>query len=173
MKKINKKKGILFWVTGLPGSGKTMISKLVKNEIQKKYGPTIVVSGDDLRKIFNFKNYDYESRKKLSFKFIKFAKFITDKRLNLIFATVCMFEHARKWNKKNIPNYCEIYIKTTIKKIIKLKRKKLYLKNKKNLVGIDIKPELPKRPDIILKNNFSKNPTELKKTLLTKLDKIF
>ena len=27
----NKKKGITFWVTGFPGSGKTAISKEIKN----------------------------------------------------------------------------------------------------------------------------------------------
>ena len=53
-KKINKK-GILFWVTGLSGSGKTTISKLIKDDIVKDYGPTLLISGDDLRKIFKFK----------------------------------------------------------------------------------------------------------------------
>ena len=54
MKKKIKKKGILFWITGLSGSGKTTISKLIKKDIVTNYGPTILVSGDDLRKIFNF-----------------------------------------------------------------------------------------------------------------------
>ena len=61
-KKINKNKGILFWVTGLSGSGKTTISKKIKKDISKNYGPTIVVSGDDLRQIFNLKGYSYSER---------------------------------------------------------------------------------------------------------------
>ena len=36
MKKINKNKGILFWVTGLPGSGKTLLANLIKKDIEKK-----------------------------------------------------------------------------------------------------------------------------------------
>ena len=58
----NKKKGILFWVTGLSGSGKTAIAKKIKTQISKLYGPTIIVSGDDLRRIFNLNKYDYLSR---------------------------------------------------------------------------------------------------------------
>ena len=54
-KKKNPNKGILFWVTGLSGSGKTTLAKKIKREIQSLYGPTIVVSGDDIRRIFNFK----------------------------------------------------------------------------------------------------------------------
>ena len=53
--KLNKKKGILFFIQGLSGSGKTSISKKIKNQIIKNYGPTILISGDNLRKIFELK----------------------------------------------------------------------------------------------------------------------
>ena len=36
LKKIDQKKGILFWVTGLVGSGKTSISKILRNKKLKK-----------------------------------------------------------------------------------------------------------------------------------------
>ena len=36
--KIYKNKGILFWITGLSGSGKTSIAKKLKNKIESKYG---------------------------------------------------------------------------------------------------------------------------------------
>ena len=47
--KINKKKGILFWITGLSGTGKTSIGKKIKKDIVKNYGPTLLVNGDDIR----------------------------------------------------------------------------------------------------------------------------
>ena len=50
-----KRGGTLFWITGLSGSGKTTIAEPIKREISKKYGPTITVSGDDLRELFYFK----------------------------------------------------------------------------------------------------------------------
>ena len=55
LKKINKNKGILFWITGLSGSGKTEISKLIHKFINDKYGKTLLISGDDVRDIFNIK----------------------------------------------------------------------------------------------------------------------
>ena len=39
-KKILKSKGILFWITGLPGSGKSTIAKKIKSKIIKNYGKT-------------------------------------------------------------------------------------------------------------------------------------
>jgi len=57
MKKLKKNKGILFWITGLSGCGKTTIAKKIENNISKKYGPTIILSGDDLKKIFNYNKF--------------------------------------------------------------------------------------------------------------------
>ena len=46
----NKKKGILFWITGLPGAGKTSIANKIISVINKKFGHTILFNGDDIRK---------------------------------------------------------------------------------------------------------------------------
>ena len=117
--KKNKNKGILFWITGLSGSGKTTIAKKIKKDIVRIYGPTLLVSGDNLRKIFNFNKYTYSERVLLSKKFCKFAKFITNQKINLIFAVVGMMHSTQKWCRANIDNYVEIYIKADLKKIIK------------------------------------------------------
>ena len=79
IRKLDKRKGILFWITGLSGSGKTSIAKKIKKDISKKYGPSIVISGDNLRKIFVLDKYDYYSRLLNMKKFLDFAKFITDR----------------------------------------------------------------------------------------------
>ena len=139
MRKINKNKGILFWITGLSGSGKTTLGKEIHKEIIKMYGPTIMISGDNIRKLFNLKGYDYKERLEITRKYSKFAKYVTNQKINLIFAVVSMFHKPRIWNKKNIENYVEIYVKSSIKKIIKSKKKKIYKKkNPGKLIGIDI-----------------------------------
>ena len=175
LKKFIKKspnKGILFWVTGLSGSGKTTLAKKIKKDIQKLYGPTIVISGDDIREIFNFKEYSAKKRYELVMKYCKFSKFITDQNINLIFAVVGMMDGIRSWNKKNISNYYEIYIKANIQKIIKAKKKKIY--HKKNIgevVGVNIKPQFPKKPNVIINNNFKNTINYLSKKLINKISK--
>mgnify|MGYP001346995991 CR=1 FL=1 len=168
-KRINKKKGILFWITGLSGSGKTSIANKIHKNISKMYGPSIVISGDNLRKIFELNKYDYQSRMLNMKKFTKFAKFITDKKINLIFAVVGLIEKPKIWSRKNIDNYIEIYVKTDIKKIIKKNKKKLYHNKKKNIVGLSIKPEFPKKYDILINNDFTKSLGELSKILENKI----
>ena len=84
-----------------------------------------------------------------------------------------MMESMRKWYRVNIDNYAEIYIKADINKIINLKKKKIYNKKKAgDLVGITIKPEFPKTPDIIIKNDFKKNTNELADKLISKISGI-
>ena len=83
-----------------------------------------------------------------------------------------MFRSVRKRNRSNIKNYIEIYIETDLKKIIKIGKKKTYKNNKKNIVGKDIKAELPKKPNIIIKNDFTKNINQISKELLKKIDNL-
>ena len=165
----NKDKGILFWITGLSGSGKTAIAKKIQKKISHLYGPTIELSGDDFRKIFRLNKYTKKARIEYLLKYLHFCKLITNQKINLIFNLIGMYNRARRWNRKNIDNYVEIYIKADIHKIIKLKRKATYLKNKKNIVGLDIKPEFPKKPNIVIKNDFNKSTDKLAKELLSKI----
>ena len=175
MKKLkkNKNKGILFWITGLSGSGKTTIAKKIKKDIIQLYGPTLLVSGDNLRKIFKFNKYTYNERVSTAKKFCKFAKFVTNQKINLIFAAVGMMDSMRKWYRNNIDNYIEIYIKADLKKIIRSKKKKIYhKKNSGDIVGITIKPEFPKQPDIRINNDFKKSTDDLVNNLIKKISKI-
>ena len=168
----NKKKGILFWITGLSGSGKTTLAKNIKKRISKLYGPTLEVSGDDFRKIFKLTKFTPKARRENLWKYHHFCKLITDRKINLILSIMGLYDSARDWNKKNINNYVEIYIKTDIKKIIKLNRKKIYSKYKKNIVGLDIKAELPKKPHIIINNDFNKTASALSNELIKKIKKL-
>jgi len=165
----NKNKGILFWITGLSGSGKTTISKKIKKKIAYLYGPTIELSADDLRKILKFKKYTQKARIEYLLKYRHFFKLITNQKINLIFNVIGMHSRARRWNRKNIDNYVEIYIKADIHKIIKLKKKEIYRKNRKNIVGLDIKAEFPRKPHITINNDFKKSVDQLSKDLVKKI----
>ena len=168
----NKKKGILFWITGLSGSGKSVISKKINPFIKKNFGPTIILSGDDMRSIFKLNKYDHKSRI-LYLKFYhKFCKKITDQKINLLFSVVGLSHEIRSLNKKKIDNYVEIYIQSDLQKIKKKRMKKLYSKNLKNIWGVDIKPQFPRCPTITLKNDFKKNTLQMANFLIQKIKKI-
>ena len=169
-KKLIKNKGILFWITGLAGSGKTSLAIKIHKKINKLYGPAIYFSGDQIRKVFNLKGYGLNERTKIGYMYSKFFKFITNQNINVIFAGIVLIKEIRKWNRKNIANYIEIYIDAKIKNIIVNKKKSLYKKGYNNIVGINIKANAPKNPDILITNDFSKSIDELTKILLKKIN---
>ena len=103
----------------------------------------------------------------------KLVNFISKQNINVIIATVSLFKEIHVWNKKNIKNYCEIYIQSKTKEIIKNKKKKIYFNVKKNLVGIDIKPDFPIKPNIKILNNFNKSVNDLSKSIIKKINLLY
>ena len=170
MKSVKNKKGILLWITGLSGSGKSSISNKIINKVRKIYGPTLLLSGDDIRKVFSLNSYSQHERKKYALRYSLLCKKLTDQNINVIFSTMSLFHYIRSWNKKNIKNYVEIYIKADIKKIIRKKKKFFYKRKTENVIGVNIKPELPKLPNIIIKNDFKKSINKLSEELLKKIN---
>ena len=123
--KRKKNKGIVFWITGLSGSGKTEIGKRIKKDIIKNYGPTILFSGDDIRDIFDFRKYTFNDRLKIVNSYSRLSKNISNQNINVIFCVVGLMKRVRTWNKKNIQNYLEIFIKSPINTVRKLSKKKI------------------------------------------------
>ena len=168
-----KNKGIVFWITGLSGSGKTQIGKKVKKDIIKNYGPTILFSGDDIRNIFDLKKYTFKDRIKIVNQYGKLCKNLSNQNINVIFCVVGLMKKVRIWNKSNIKNYLEIFIKSPLNIVRKLSRKKIYQKkNIQDVVGLDIKPEYPTNPHIIIKNDFKDSIEKKSQELISKIKKI-
>ena len=59
-----------------------------------------------------------------------------------------------------------------IKDFLRRTKKKHY-KQKINIVGMDIKPEFPKKPDIVITNDFKKSIKYMSNEISLKLDKFF
>jgi len=170
--KLFKNCGIVFWITGISGSGKSTFSRKIYSFIKKKFGPTIILSGDDLRKIFKLNKYDRSYRIQIGKQYTKFLKLITLNKVNVLFSVVGLFHELHKYNRKQLKNYIEILIDSNFKKT-ELRKQKLFYKNKTNNVwGRDIKPEYPKNPHIVLKNDFKKNKNFLSIELIKKINNL-
>ena len=167
---IKNNKDFWIWVTGLSGSGKSHIAKKIKKQLNKKKIKCILINGDDLRKIFKMNKFDKNSRLNYAKSYSLFCKKLTDQGMNIIIATIAMFDEVRNWNKRNIKNYFEVYTQTPINLITKRNKKKLYLSNKINVIGKDIKPELPKHSNFIFKNNYKNDTVQFNK-LFTEVEK--
>ena len=170
--KLYKNCGIVFWITGISGSGKSTFSRKIYSFIKKKFGPTIILSGDDLRKIFKLNKYERSYRIQIGKQYTKFLKLITSNNVNVLFSVVGLFHELHEYNRKKLKNYIEILIDVNFKKTEQRKQKFFYRNKTNNVWGRDIMPEYPKNPHIILKNNFKKNKKSLSKELIKKINKL-
>ncbi len=166
-KRLNRSKGILFFITGLSGAGKTTFARQIKSKIKKRYGETIYLDGDNLRKIFNLKEYDKKQRFNNVLKYLTLAKFLINNRVNVILSVIGLSYNIHKIIRK-LDNHIIILIKGD-DKLINQKRKLLI----KNIVGKDIKEEFPKNPELEIFNKYNKHKKILKiKTIFDKIIKI-
>lgn len=150
--------GVLYWITGLSGAGKTTIGNRLYYELRKEKDNVVLLDGDILKKILdNQAGYSDEERRKRAIKYAKICKMLTDQGMTVICCTIAMYDEVREWNRKNNKGYVEIFLDVPIDILIKRDQKGMYSQYKKgkinNLAGMDMKVEFPKTPDIRIENN--------------------
>ena len=163
----------VYWITGFAGAGKTTIARLLYKHISLLKKNVVLLDGDALREIMGGKDgYKTQDRLALAYRYAKLSRMLSEQNIDVIIATISMFDEVRKWNRENISNYLEIYIKVPAQVLIERDQKNLYSKNIENVVGFNIKADEPKTPDIVLLNDSSKLPNEILNEMLEKINKI-
>ncbi len=158
--------GRVYWITGLSGAGKTTIGKIFYEKLKKEYPDTVFLDGDVLRKVFGDDlGYTREDRRKCAMRYSRLCALLGGQGINVICCTISMFDSVREWNRTNIHNYTEIYVKVSMKTLRARDQKGLYSGNtnekEKDVVGVQMDFEEPKRPDLILLNDGEMRPEEL------------
>ena len=158
----------VYWITGLSGAGKTTIG-YEYYLYRKSLGDSIVfLDGDSLRLVMGVEcGYELSERKKLSYKYARLSKMLAEKDVHVVIATISMFSEVREWNRENIIDYVEIYIKVPLEILIKRDQKNLYSNNVDNVMGFNIDVEEPLNPDVTLLNDGSKSLEEIASQLKT------
>jgi len=101
---------MIYWFTGQPGAGKTSIAKsLISNQPKN----TFHVDGDDLREIFNNKDYSESGRRKNIELAQHITHFLHNKGNNVIVSLVSPYRDQREEFKSKFgKDIIEIYVHT-------------------------------------------------------------
>ena len=163
---------MVIWFSGISGSGKTTIGKKFFNLLKKKSNSTIFLDGDKFRKLFkNDLGYTLKDRDTNAYRLTRFVDEISKQKINIVVSANLISLNYRKWCRKNIKDYLEIYLVAKKSSLLKRDYKNLYknaLNGKlKNVVGIDLPFIRPKGCDMYIKNDATK------KNLYSNISKIF
>lgn len=155
----------VYWITGLSGAGKTTIGKLLYEKMKETYPNTVFLDGDAMRKVFgNDLGYTREERIKCAMRYSRLCAMLEEQGMHVICCTISMFDCVREWNRENIHNYREIYVKVSMETLLKRDQKGLYsgttAEKEKEVAGVHVEIEEPKHPDLVLENDGEKTLEE-------------
>lgn len=103
----------IYWFTGQPGHGKTVLSTLLKDYLEKNYGRQVHhVDGDDLRAITNNQNYTKEGRYENIRKAQNISHYLQNKGFDVVVSLVAPYKELRE-ELKSRTKVVEIYVHTS------------------------------------------------------------
>jgi adenylylsulfate kinase len=159
------------WITGLSAAGKTTLAKLLTEKLKKDGRPVIMLDGDILRQAFNSEtDHKQNKRKALAYSYSRLTKLIADQDIDVVVSVVALFKEIHEWNRLNIKNYFEVYLKVDMDELRRRDPKKIYSKyysgEIKNVAGLDLDFDEPKNPDLVIEFNEGLSPKKELKQLL-------
>jgi adenylylsulfate kinase len=149
-----------YWITGYSGAGKSSIGIELYRILKKKKDACVILDGDTLREVLSDDlSYTKEDRFKSAMRFARLCWLLTSQGIDVICCTVSMFNDVRAWNRKNINNYIEVYLRVSVDILRQRDQKNLYSGHIQgtvsNVAGLDIQMDEPINPDIIIENDGS------------------
>ena len=168
---------MVIWFMGKSASGKTFLGEKLYNTLRVNYPNIVFLDGDILRNAISkdlghSKKDRYISEERRS----RLSKILSDQGIHVIMSGLSNEPEIREWNKKNIKDYLEIYLKTDKNTLYRRDPKGIYKNyfkgNIKNVVGEDIVFQEPVAPWMTIDNNSDNNSKKIIESILFKVKKM-
>jgi len=149
---------MVLWFVGMSGSGKSLLSELVYQELKPKNENLVLLDGDILREVFGGDaDHTVEGRAVNARRLSYLSKYLVDQDIHVIAAALSIFPDWQRWNRENIPGYCQIYVDVPLEVLRRREIKGLYAGalagEINNVVGVDIDFPEPVNSDLVLDNS--------------------
>lgn len=156
--------GFLVWITGLAGSGKTTLGRSLHAALAGSGVHAVLLDGDALREITGgVFGYDRDDRLRCAEFYSRLCSHLAAQGVNVICCTVSMFEAVRERNRSTVPRYLEVYLRASSELLRERNQRGLYAGDDetKDVVGLDLAMEEPRRPDLVFELGEAGLPVEV------------
>jgi len=183
---LGEENGWCIWITGLPGSGKSVISEALLKLLDERGINAQLLSSDALRKVLTPKpSYSLEERDIVYATLVYIAKLLTKNGVNVVIDATGNLRRYRENARRQIPRFFEVYLECPLKICAEreAKRGRTYLAPKRiyakalkgkapTVPGVGQPYEHPLNPEISI-NTTESTPEKAAQKILQKLLKKF
>jgi len=151
-------KGMVIWITGLSGAGKSAIAKKTHELLRSYTSNAVLMDGDQFRFLMgNDLGHSPEDRLENAYRLARFCNFLGQQGLHVVCATMSLFHECQAWNRQNIDRYFEVYIRVSLDVLIRRDPKGIYSRalrgEEHGVVGIDLPFCEPEAPNLIIESS--------------------
>lgn len=151
------KSGIVVWITGLSGAGKSTIARAAIEMLRSSGVTPVLLDGDEFRKaVGDDLGHDHNGRLLNAYRLARFATYLAKQGHVVLCATMSLFHEVQAWNRENAPTYLEVYLRVSLDRLVGRDPKGLYARARRGevtgVVAVDLPFNEPLRPDLVLDN---------------------
>jgi len=152
---------MIVWLVGLSGAGKTTIGRALCEKWQSIDRATVLVDGDEMRKIFrndrSDDDYSVAGRRANAERIVELCAWLDRQGINAVCSILCIFPDILAANRELFSRYLEVVVDAPMDQLEARDGKGLYAAARSgeasNVVGVDIAFPIPEAPDLVIDNS--------------------
>jgi adenylylsulfate kinase len=167
-------RGFAIWITGLPASGKSVLTAALVKHLSTRGVQNVVLESDAMRKIFSVESrYDDKDREYFYGSIAFIGKVLTDCGIAVILDATANKRSYRDRARREIPQFLEVYVDTPLVVSIQRDPKGIYRRalsgEATNVPGIQAEYEAPLKPDAVVHGD-RENPDDAARRIVAVLE---
>ena len=168
--------GFVVWLTGLPGSGKTTIARILYQQLKEMDLKVELFDGDEVRMALSPDlGFEKKDRELQARRVAYLSKLMVRNGIIAIVSLISLYRVFREFARKEIGNFIEVYVRTSIETCLKKDPKGLYKKALNgeivNFTGLQDPYEEPLNPEVIIDTE-NHGPEQSTQSILITLRKL-
>jgi adenylyl-sulfate kinase len=151
---LSDQKGFTLWFTGLSGSGKTAMAKLIEQELRNRDLKVERLDGDIVRQsLTRDLGFSKEDRDKNIERVTFVAKLLTRNGVAVLCSFISPYRERRAKTRQEIGEFIEVYVECSVEECARRDVKGMYAKafagEIKEFTGVSDPYEAPENPEIV------------------------